>query len=130
MRDSLTAEIGELIDERLRAKSFTTELRTLSGVVAEQGLERIDLLKINVEKSELDVLQGISPGDWLKIQNGGNPATGDAFDPTPRYIRNMRDFEAKSVRLGDAVRVRVGTIDPPRGRVDLFPAWDWTPGED
>jgi membrane-associated phospholipid phosphatase len=28
---------------------------------------------------------------WLKIQNGG-PAPGDAFDPTPRYIRNMRDI--------------------------------------
>ena len=33
------------------------------------------------------------------------------------------------LRLGDAVRVRVGTIDAPRGRVDLLPAWDWTPGE-
>jgi membrane-associated phospholipid phosphatase len=30
--------------------------------------------------------------EWLNIQNGGTPATGDAFDPTPRYIRNMRDI--------------------------------------
>lgn len=30
--------------------------------------------------------------DWLFVQNGGTPAGGDAFDPTPRYIRNMRDF--------------------------------------
>jgi len=30
--------------------------------------------------------------EWLKIQNGGTPATGDAFDATPRYIRNMRDI--------------------------------------
>jgi len=30
--------------------------------------------------------------EWLPIQNGDNPATGDAFDPTPRYIRNMRDI--------------------------------------
>ena len=30
--------------------------------------------------------------DWLRIENGGNPATGDAFDDTPRYIRNARDF--------------------------------------
>jgi acyl carrier protein len=65
--ERVTAQIGELIDERLRAKSFTAQLRTLSGVIAEQSLERIDLLKINVEKSELDVLQGISSGDWPKI---------------------------------------------------------------
>ncbi|MFL6263314.1 MAG: vanadium-dependent haloperoxidase [Thermoanaerobaculia bacterium] len=30
--------------------------------------------------------------EWLSLQNGNNPATGDAFDPTPRYIRNMRDI--------------------------------------
>jgi hypothetical protein len=30
--------------------------------------------------------------EWLHIQNGDNPATGDAFDPTPRYIRTMRDI--------------------------------------
>ena len=66
--ERVTAEIGELIDERLRAKSFTAQLRTLSEIMAEQGLERIDLLKINVEKSELDVLQGVTAGDWPKIQ--------------------------------------------------------------
>jgi hypothetical protein len=37
---------------------------------------------------------------------------------------------AGAIRLGDPVRVRVGTIDAPRGRVDLLPAWDWTPGEE
>jgi hypothetical protein len=30
--------------------------------------------------------------EWLHIQNGGTPATGDDFDPTPRYIRTMRDL--------------------------------------
>ncbi|HEX9945420.1 MAG TPA: vanadium-dependent haloperoxidase [Thermoanaerobaculia bacterium] len=30
--------------------------------------------------------------EWLHSQNGGAPATGDAFDPTPRYIRSMRDL--------------------------------------
>ncbi len=37
-----------------------------------------------------DYLTGFD--EWLQIQNGGNPATGDAFDPTPRYIRTMRDI--------------------------------------
>ena len=37
-------------------------------MIAEEGLERIDLLKINVEKSEWDVLQGISAGDWPRIR--------------------------------------------------------------
>jgi len=30
--------------------------------------------------------------DWLPVQNGSTATPGDAFDPTPRYIRNMRDI--------------------------------------
>ncbi len=29
---------------------------------------------------------------WLSIQNGANPASGDIYDPTFRYIRNGRDI--------------------------------------
>ncbi|HZI21567.1 MAG TPA: amino acid adenylation domain-containing protein, partial [Gemmatimonadales bacterium] len=62
------AAIGEVIDERLRARTIGARLRTLSGVIAEEGIERIDLLKINVEKSELDVLHGIEEADWPRIR--------------------------------------------------------------
>lgn len=64
----LDAEMGRLIDDKLRTRTVTAQLRTLSGVIAEEGLERIDLLKINVEKSELDVLLGLSPGDWPRLR--------------------------------------------------------------
>ena len=66
--EQLAAEIGELIDDRLHAKTVSAQLRTLSSVIAEEGIDRIDVLKINVEKSELDVLLGLSPGDWPKIR--------------------------------------------------------------
>jgi amino acid adenylation domain-containing protein/FkbM family methyltransferase len=65
---ALDAEIGALIDERMRSRTVVAQLRTLSSVIAEEGIERIDLLKINVEKSELDVLRGIAPNDWPKIR--------------------------------------------------------------
>jgi hypothetical protein len=32
------------------------------------------------------------PVSWLDIQNGLQPPLADAFDPTPRYIRNGRDL--------------------------------------
>ncbi|WP_293105514.1 FkbM family methyltransferase, partial [Moorena sp. SIO3I6] len=44
------------------------QLRTLSEVIREQGVEQIDLLKIDVEKSELEVLEGIESEDWSKIK--------------------------------------------------------------
>ena len=37
-------------------------------IVRELGVDRIDLLKIDVEKAELDVLSGIEDGDWDKVQ--------------------------------------------------------------
>jgi len=64
----LAAEIDALIEDRLHAKAETIQLRTLSSVIAEEHLDRIDLLKINVEKSELDVLLGLAPEDWPKIR--------------------------------------------------------------
>jgi amino acid adenylation domain-containing protein/FkbM family methyltransferase len=66
--EEFAAAVGDLIDSRLRTKTVPAQLRTLSSVIAEQGLERIDLLKINVEKSELNVLQGLGPDDWPKIR--------------------------------------------------------------
>ena len=66
--DRVSAEIGELIDDRLRSTTVDVELRTLSRVIAEQHIDRIDLLKVNVEKSELDVLLGLSDADWSRIR--------------------------------------------------------------
>jgi len=61
-------DVGALIDDRMRATTIAARLRTLSGVIAEEQLDRIDLLKINVEKSELDVLLGLNETDWRKIR--------------------------------------------------------------
>ena len=66
--EEFAAAVGDLIDSRLRATTVSAQLRTLSSVIAEQGLERIDLLKINVEKSELNVLRGVESRDWPKIR--------------------------------------------------------------
>ncbi len=64
----LLAQADELLEERFHARSYSVSLRTLSSMIAQERIERIDLLKINVEKSELDVLQGIAENDWAKIR--------------------------------------------------------------
>jgi nonribosomal peptide synthetase DhbF len=43
-------------------------LRTISEVIAEYQLPRIDLLKIDCEGAEWEVLRGIAAADWPKIQ--------------------------------------------------------------
>lgn len=60
-------DIGEWLDERLRDEVRDCELRTLGQVLAEQAVERVDLLKVVVQKSEWDVLAGLREQDWPRI---------------------------------------------------------------
>jgi amino acid adenylation domain-containing protein/FkbM family methyltransferase len=60
--------LEELLDDRLQTETYECRLRRLSDVIAEEEIEQIDLLKIDVEKSELEVLEGIDEGDWQKIK--------------------------------------------------------------
>jgi amino acid adenylation domain-containing protein/FkbM family methyltransferase len=63
-----SAPLDELLAHNLRSESYDCAIRTFSDVVRELGLERVDLLKIDVEKAEWDVLQGIDAADWPKIR--------------------------------------------------------------
>ena len=53
------ALLDELVQARLETEQYRCQLRTLSDVVREEGVERIDLLKIDVENAEYEVLMGI-----------------------------------------------------------------------
>ena len=66
--DYLMEHADEWLDERFQSEDFSCTLRTISDVIREHGVERIDLLKIVVQKSEWDVLAGIQDEDWPKIR--------------------------------------------------------------
>ena len=58
----------DLLEERFRAETFRCRLRPLSEVSYEHRVERIDLLKVDVPKSEMQVLEGIESSDWPKVR--------------------------------------------------------------
>jgi len=66
------ARLGDFADElmegRFETETFVCPLKTISDVISENHIERIDLLKLDVEKSELDVLCGIRSDDLPKIR--------------------------------------------------------------
>ncbi len=62
------SEVEELLGARLEAKRVNARLRTLSDVIADEGVARIDLLKVDVEKAEREVLAGLREEDWAKVQ--------------------------------------------------------------
>lgn len=66
--ETLLQQADDLLRERFTFRSFPVPLRTLSSIIAEKGISQIDLLKINAEKSEWEILQGIAATDWAKIR--------------------------------------------------------------
>jgi hypothetical protein len=60
-------EAEQRLEGRYEPQTLMCELRTLSPFLREEQLERIDLLKIHVERAELDVVGGIEECDWPKI---------------------------------------------------------------
>jgi FkbM family methyltransferase len=62
------SELDELLNEYLRGETYDCQVKTLSEVIRELDIERIDLLKIDVEGSEFHVLSGIHDADWRRIK--------------------------------------------------------------
>jgi FkbM family methyltransferase len=61
-------EVEASLKGRYRSEILSCELRTLSSALRELELERVDLLKVDVEGAELDVLEGIREEDWPLIR--------------------------------------------------------------
>lgn len=56
------------IKRTLRSTPVVCQMQTLSQVVCDHGIERIDFLKIDAEKAELEIFRGIEARDWPKIR--------------------------------------------------------------
>jgi FkbM family methyltransferase len=61
------AQLDRLVDDRMRPELRCCRLTTLPELVAAHRIDRIDLLKIDVEKAEADVLAGIDSDTWRRI---------------------------------------------------------------
>ena len=62
------AEIERAVEEGMRREIYDCRVTTLSRVMRDHQVDRIDLLKIDVEGGEVDVLSGIDDADWPKIK--------------------------------------------------------------
>ena len=65
--ESVQEYVHELTRDRLRRSTHECRLTTVSDIIRENQIERIDLLKIDAEKSELEIIRGIADCDWPKI---------------------------------------------------------------
>ena len=65
---ALLEHADELLEGRFQGELQEVPLRRLSDVLREQGIERVDLLKVDVQRAEMDVLRGIDAADWPRIR--------------------------------------------------------------
>ena len=56
------------LETAFQIEPVTCQLKTVSEIIREHGVEQIDLLKIDVEKGEFDVLLGVEAQDWQKLK--------------------------------------------------------------
>jgi len=66
-QEDLETYVDEFVAERLSARTHKCEMTSVSDIIRDNGLDKIDLLKIDAEKSELEIIKGISESDWPKI---------------------------------------------------------------
>ncbi|MFF0445677.1 FkbM family methyltransferase [Streptomyces sp. NPDC004609] len=59
----------ELLEGLHDGIELTVPAVTVSDLVRRYGLTRVDLLKVDVERAELDVLRGVEPGHWPLIRS-------------------------------------------------------------
>jgi amino acid adenylation domain-containing protein/FkbM family methyltransferase len=104
----LFAEQHHYIEQRLITEKFPCRVRRLSHVCAELGVTTIDLLKIDVQKSELEVLEGIDDADWPRVRQ----LVIEVHDIGGR-LKTITDFlraRAYGVRVGEQPAIHKNSI--------------------
>ncbi len=66
--ESVEEYVKELTAGRMARKSYECQLKSLSDIIRENRIDKIDLLKIDAEKAEVDIIEGIEDQDWPKIK--------------------------------------------------------------
>ncbi|MGZ3686709.1 MAG: FkbM family methyltransferase [Bdellovibrionota bacterium] len=86
-----------IIRVQLSHQKFQCNLRTLSEIIRENKVEKIDLLKVDVERAELDVLLGIEDAHWPKISQAVVEVQSDKDPENCRKISEL--LKSKGFRV-------------------------------
>ena len=108
--------------EGLAARDFEfveckCRLRTMSAVIDEVGVRKIDLIKIDAQRAEFDVLQGIEARHWPLIQQISMEVHDEANSPTEGRVQQV------TIRLaeqGFLVNVEVEEMLRGTGRYAVY----------
>ena len=86
--ESMEEYVNELTADRLRRRTHECRLTSVSDIIRENQIDKIDLLKIDAEKSELDIIKGIEDRDWPKIDQ----IVIEIHDRTHEAVKRIEDL--------------------------------------
>ncbi len=107
--ESLAEMAEELLEGVFESRREECELRSVSEVIRTEGVETIDLLKIDVQRAELDVLKGVAPEDWRKIRQVSmevHDKQGDATEGRVKEIGELLEQSGFEVAVEQEERLR------------------------
>ncbi|MGB0120364.1 MAG: FkbM family methyltransferase [Solirubrobacterales bacterium] len=92
------AEADDRLEGDFLPQTVSCELRPLSSVIDAEEIARIDLLKVDVERAELDVLRGINERHWSLVRQ----VVAEVHDEGDRLgqIRTLLESQGFDVHLG------------------------------
>ena len=117
----LLEHVDELLVDRFREVRHVCTMRRLSDVIREQGVTEIDLLKIDVQRSERDVLDGIDDAHWACIQQivmEVHDATGTATEGRVGDLLDLLEDRGYRVEIEQ---------DPLLRSTDRYNLYAWRP---
>jgi FkbM family methyltransferase len=79
------------VEGDFEGQPVTCHMTTVSEFLAEQPIEAVDLLKIDVERAEFDVLAGILDEDWHRVR---------------QVVVEVHDFDGRLARMRSLLRDR------------------------
>ena len=65
--ESIDEYVRDLMTDRLKVQTFECRVVSVSDIIRENALKRVNLLKVDAEKCELEVLRGIEDTHWPLI---------------------------------------------------------------
>ena len=95
----------QIVEYLFQSNQVKAEVRTLSSVINELGMQSIDLLKIDVEGEEYEVLKGIEQQEWNKIKQ----IVAEVHDREGR----LEQFQKLLISYGFDITVERNNLMPP-----------------
>jgi FkbM family methyltransferase len=101
--------VDSMLSRLFQSREVTCPVRRLSEVIATEKIERIDLLKIDVEKAEHEVIAGIDEPDWAKVR---------------QVVVEMHDIDGRVTRFTDLLERHGFTVvveqDPALATANIY----------